>query len=123
MGKINYQYDKSKRINALHSQNWNQSNISYNKVGLLTSQKNEDSIGVQQYTFAYDGLDHLIEEAGHETHTYKSDSIHNRVAKDKVQYHVNELNQLDAQGKINYAYDKSGNLTSKNENGEIASDS
>ncbi len=85
-----------------------ETNITYDKVGNLISY----DLDTNASSFAYDGLDQLIEEPGH---SYQYDSLHNRISKDFVPYTLNPLNQLLSNQETNFAYDEDGNLSHTSE--------
>lgn len=63
-------------------------NEAYDPVGNLCCYQYSDDIGTKKCSYAYDDLNQLIYEDGH---SYRHDSIHNRLAKDDLSYTVNDL--------------------------------
>lgn len=94
-----YQYDAHSRPLSLNSPHFKQT-CSYNSRGNITQIIFNNTIQI----FDYDDLDHLIKEP---LHTYKYDSLHNRISKDSLPIPHNHLNQIQAP---HLEYDLNGNL-------------
>jgi len=101
-GTLLYDYDRLGRLTAIQSPHCNEQ-LTYDSAGNLTGQKLNGN--ANHYT--YNDLYQLTSE---NQHTYVYDSHYNRLAKDGVTHHVNELNQLLDDGTRRYQYDCNGNL-------------
>ena len=84
----------------------------FDAIGRLVAMTVKDAAGAIPYQFEYDPLDHLKKEEGHVSNTYHTDSLHNRLEKNKISYEIKALNQLKKQGNCEYDY-PNGNLTQK----------
>ena len=112
-GELNYSYDRMGRVQRINHVHWLQHMGGYDNVGRLTNMVTQDIAGTNDSTFTYNALDHLQTETGQMSHSYQTDSLHNRLQKNGVPYHLNILNQLQGQGPCRYAYDLNGNLHEK----------
>lgn len=115
---LSFTYDCSKRLVNVESQPFKQTGTTYDRVGRLKQYQKQDPVGPSTIQYHYDDNDHLIEEEGHQKHSYRCDSLHNRLVKDQISYSSNGLHQLISSGDTTYEYDLAGNLTNKkNANG------
>lgn len=64
--------------------------LAFDPVGNILSMEVQSDIS----EYAYDDLYQLTEEKGFFTHSYRYDSMHNRLSKDLETYEINPLNQL-----------------------------
>lgn len=112
---VDYTYDECLRPKKIESQNFLQviPNEGYDPAGNITRLIQKDMMGEFVSNFAYDGLNHLISENGIAVHSYRFDSIHNRIKKNEAQNSVNALNQLINDGKDHLSYDLNGNQIQK----------
>lgn len=85
---------------------------SYDSVGNLMHYDFVDRQGSMKSEYQYDDLNQLISE---NDHTYKYDSINNRLIKDEYKYNINDLNQIINDGDTGYTYDDNGNMKSDGE--------
>lgn len=120
-GTIHTHYDRNGRVVSLRHRH---SHIQvpeqgYDPAGRLTALATEDPSGQHHFHYQYNALDHLISEQSHQKLTYQTDSIHNRLDKNGVKYHVNALNQIVQQGDCTYRYDANGNIIEKNNKGSL----
>lgn len=118
-GAIQYLYDPLGRTTQISSTQWEERAFLYDAVSNLTQYQSRDPQGEVSHNFQYDALYRLISESGVSTHTYLSDSLHNRVSKDDHSYSLNALNQLLDQGGKQYSYDLNGNLIKLQKEGEV----
>lgn len=107
--KQQIRYDQSKRPIEWLSTHFNQTDITYDAGNRLVALKT----GTEACTYAYDDLNHLVEETGPLSRTYTSDSLHNRLSKEEIPHTYNGLNQLLDDGEYTYTYDARGNLIEK----------
>ena len=85
------------------------SGYKYDVLGLLVEQRYVDALGPNLCTYSYDELKQLQRE---NEHSYRYDSLYNRIAKDSIAYDVNGLCQVTHDGENSYTYDACGNLLS-----------
>lgn len=64
--------------------------------------------------YRYDLLNQLIQEETIEDHAYTHDSLYNRLSQDSSMYKINDINQIESDGKRAYTYDLNGNLLQGN---------
>ncbi len=107
-GSITYDYDLLNRCVGIHSPTHEQNvpKEGYDPAGKLLNYTVDD----KPFNFKYDDLCQLTYESGNQTHTYKYDSLSNRIEKDGVSHEINALNQLKARGKDQFDYDANGNM-------------
>lgn len=103
--QVQTQYDLARRLTQIKTPQFSQT-ISYDAVGNI---KKLNTQGLNT-DYNYDALYQLSSETGH---TYRFDSLHNRIEKDGNAYSVNALNQLTQQSNCHYRYDANGNLIEK----------
>lgn len=108
VGEKNYRYSPRGNLLELKAPHFTEKSTRYDSHGNLLARTLIDNQGRMRETFAYDDLDQLTQETGHESHTYTHDSLNNRLAKDDETYQVNLLNQI-----MGYSYDLCGNLIEK----------
>jgi len=84
----------------------------YDAHGNLLSYAYQDCKGESQCSYSYDDLDQLIVE---KEHTYRFDSLYNRIQKDGGQCQIDSLCQLNHDGQSSYTYDSCGNLIADGE--------
>ena len=113
-GTLQYTYDLLGRCKQIKNPHWSQEvpHAGFDAIGRLVAMTVKDAAGAIPYQFEYDPLDHLKKEEGHVSNTYHTDSLHNRLEKNKISYEINALNQLKKQGNCEYDY-PNGNLTQK----------
>ncbi|MDF2549087.1 MAG: rhs25 [Chlamydiales bacterium] len=90
-----------------------ESQAGYDAAGNLLSYEVKDAVGLSHNTFTYDPLYQLQQEKGAFNHSYESDSLYNRRAKDDIEYTVNEFNQVISDGISHYRYDGNGSMIQK----------
>lgn len=114
-GSLHYQQDLLGRTTHINTPQWIQNTPkgSFDPVGRLLSTMVKDALGEITHHYEYDDLDHLQSEQGHFTHTYQTDSIHNRLQKNHHRYHIDHHNQVTKQADCSYHYDLNGNLIRK----------
>lgn len=117
LGSIDYLYDSCLRTRSIKSKNFSQTipEDGYDLCGNLIEISQKDIIGELTSCYTYDSLYHLVHETGVGEHSYKFDSLHNRINKDGTDHFLNELNQLTQQGEAQYEYDSNGNQINKND--------
>lgn len=120
-GEVRHHYDRAGRPTQVQHPAWSQSipQEGYDSLGRLVAMTTQDIAGVNLMTYGYDDLDHLQSEQGSFTNRYQTDSIHNRLKKNELDYQVNALNQVEKQGNCLYRYDRNGNLIQKTDKGKI----
>ncbi len=110
-GEMNYAYDSMGRCTHISSTAYKQDvpKEGYDAVGNLRQFESQG----QTYNFDYDDLNHLSGETGHATHSYRFNSLANRIQKDDEVCRYNALNQLIQKGQETFKYDKNGNLVER----------
>ena len=84
------------------------SSAAYDEVGNIVSNAYEDPSGKVFCRYEYDGLDQLVKE---DAHSYKYDSLYNRIQKDGISHPTDKLCRY-----TEYKYDSCGNLISDGRN-------
>lgn len=114
-GQIHTSYDSLGRIKAIQSASWQMQipEKGYDSVGRLEKKSIQDGAGIKEEIFTYNDMDHLQTESGHVSYVYKTDSLHNRLKKNRHSYEINALNQIISDGNFKYKYDYNGNLIEK----------
>lgn len=112
-GCVNYDYDIMNRTRSVESVHWSEIIAGFDDAGNLVGRSFSDAVGVSDDSYAYDDLYQLKRERGSFSHDYDNDSVYNRRSKDGNNYTVNVLNQICSDGVTNYAYDRNGNMISK----------
>lgn len=120
LGNINYTYDQCLRTRSIESKKWSQTipEGGYDSCGNLIKTSQKDVVGDLTSTYTYDALHHLVAETGTAEHSYRFDSLHNRIRKNNSIHTVNKLNQLTQQGEMSYKYDLNGNHSKKISSGK-----
>lgn len=113
IGCINYRYDGRGRVLEIATDHWSEKIAEFDAAGNLTERKIIDAHGEITDTYAYDDLYQLVGEKGFSEHSYRYDSLNNRLQKDGDSYQVNSLNQLLNDSNTTYSYDQSGNVIRK----------
>lgn len=111
-GTISYRYEATSRWMATEHAHLMQEGMGYDPVYNLLGINVKGGPLDEEVHYDYDYLNQLIEESGSQPHTYKNDSLYNRIHKDQVDYDNNSLNQLTSQSDTDYNYDTNGNLVS-----------
>ena len=110
-GSVEYGYDAIGRTIKIEAAHFRQSVPSdgFDAAGNLVKFETE---GIP-YQFTYDDHFHIQSEDGHTRHTYRFDSLSNRVAKDGTTHVHNSLNQLQNTGQEKFIYDLNGNMVER----------
>lgn len=122
-GTVDYQYDLLNRtIKTIHP-HWQETvpDQGYDAVGNLLYRSYVDPQGSVNCAYTYDDLYQIKSENGAFSHTYRHDSLQNRIAKDEQLYRINALNQLLEQTDTKYEYDRNGNLLFKRQENDLTS--
>lgn len=111
-GETVYEYDALLRCTKVTSKSFKQEipQNGFDPAGNLLNFI-KDAIS---YSFTYDDLFHLNSESGFQNHTYRFDSLSNRIEKDQEILACNVLNQVIKNGDENIEYDLNGNLIRRN---------
>lgn len=105
-GQISYRYDLGGKTLEVSAPQFNETVENYDQAGnvLRTTLTSPSPLKQKVCDYTYDDLNQLETEPNH---TYKYDSLYNRVAKDGKESTPNALNQLQHES---LAYDPCGNL-------------
>ena len=109
LGTTTFTKDACGRLATIKSPDFSATYSSYDPNGNLESYTLSDTRGTETKHFAYDSLNQLILE---NEHTYRYDSLNNRLEKDGLIHTVNDLCQITSDGASDYTYDANGNTTS-----------
>ncbi len=104
--KLTIDYDKKGRVKEINGPHLSENNFVFNSNGQLIGHTLQGT----PISYRYDSLKQLTSDLNH---TYKNDSLNNRICKDQTSYSLNSLNQILEQGETRYNYDRCGNLTEK----------
>nr|NGX42142.1 putative deoxyribonuclease RhsC [Chlamydiota bacterium] len=110
-GIITYDYDEKDRVTSIQAPHWSET-LEHAPTGNLVAMKIEDPSGISTSTYQYSSQQQLTEETGIANHSYKYDSINNRLNKDDNDYLIDHLNQLTSTTDTLSTYDLNGNLIS-----------
>ncbi|NGX42185.1 MAG: putative deoxyribonuclease RhsB [Chlamydiae bacterium] len=115
VGEAEFSYDAALKPIAVSSEYFSQQvpKGGYDACGNMLSITQKDAAGEVQVNYSYDSLHRLITEEGIVSHSYRFDSLGNRVCKDDIPYENNALHQLVSEDQNQYYYDLSGNLISR----------
>lgn len=102
LGKINYEYNARGEVVEISSPYLTEK-LSYNELGSITERVRD----YQKEKFDYDPLNQITKEPDH---TYRYDSLCNRVEMDGKLFSFNGLNERLSNDETKVAYDLSGNL-------------
>ena len=137
MGEGSYRWDRKRRFLEHQIAQFEERvpDGGYDAVGNLLTKSRTDSKGEIDWTFRYNDLNQLVDEANdthtapdrfdfvnrftdydpNVHHTYSYDSIHNRLSVDSAECKHDALNQLLSQGEVQYQYDACGNRLQRSE--------
>ena len=82
----------------------------FDAVGNLLHYQFTDKLGSVDVYASYNDLSQLVEEKGVANHSYKLDSLHNRLVKNDQEHHIDVANKVLFDGASSFTYDKNGNL-------------
>jgi RHS repeat-associated protein len=110
-GTLTLERDLLSRLISVRASQWKETIEAYDAHGNpLVKTIDCAVLGTDTNQYTYDDLQQLQTEKGH---AYLYDSLYNRVVKDGKDHSINALNQLMADGKTEYEYDRCGRLERK----------
>jgi len=117
VGNFFYDWDKKGRPIEFKTDFWKEELLRYDKAGNLCVRTFKDALSKIACEYSYDSLYQLTEEFGVASHFFKNDSLCNRLKKDKNSYDIDHKNRLQRTSKVEFSYDKNGNMIQKREAG------
>lgn len=114
-GDIACRWDKLCRLRSFKTELFQETIPSggYDAVGSLVKKTRRDILGEIGCDYTYDARYQVTAESGQTPHTYRYDSLDNRISKDGEGCELDALNQILRQGDTTYTYDARGNRASK----------